>query len=145
MINAASSTAAKQDATWWVRPGLGIVDGRLSIAERDGLRGIPVPPEFANLPPEDAALARESLRIQQMQFGARRTGRSTETGVLRQRIAQLNEQILGYERQIASNIEQQRLIQEELAGMRSLAEKGYAPAQSRLALAICEGQGVDRH
>lgn len=97
------------------------------VAERDNLRGIPVPPEFANLPPEDAALAQESLRIQQMQFGARRTGRSTETGVLRQRIAQLNEQILGYERQIASNIEQQRLIQEELAGMRSLAEKGYAP------------------
>ena len=97
------------------------------IAERDGLRGIPVPPEFADLPPEDAALAQESLRIQQQQFGARRTGRSTETGVLRQRIAQLNEQILGYERQIASNIEQQRLIQEELAGMRSLAEKGFAP------------------
>jgi len=97
------------------------------IAERDGLRGIPVPSEFADLPPEDSVLARESLRIQQLQFGARRTGRSTETGVLRQRIAQLNEQILGYERQIASNIEQQRLIQEELAGMRSLAEKGYAP------------------
>lgn len=97
------------------------------IAERDGLRGIPVPSEFADLPPEDAGLARESLRIQQLQFGARRTGRSTETGVLRQRIAQLNEQILGYERQIASNIEQQRLIQEELAGMRSLAEKGFAP------------------
>ena len=97
------------------------------VAERDGLRGIPVPPEFADLPPEDAALARESLRIQQLQFGARRTGRSTETAVLSQRIAQLNEQIQGYERQIASNIEQQRLIQEELAGMRSLAEKGFAP------------------
>ncbi|MCS6622884.1 HlyD family type I secretion periplasmic adaptor subunit [Roseibacterium beibuensis] len=97
------------------------------IAERDGLRGIPVPAEFADLPPEDGALAQESLRIQQMQFGARRAGRSTETGVLSQRIAQLNEQILGYERQIASNIEQQRLIQEELAGMRSLAEQGYAP------------------
>ena len=97
------------------------------IAERDGLRGIPTPQEFANLPPEDAALARESLRIQQLQFGARRVGRSTETGVLSQRIAQLNEQIRGFERQIAANMEQQRLIQEELTGMRSLAEKGYAP------------------
>lgn len=96
-------------------------------AERDGLRGIPTPPEFADLPPADAALAQESLRIQQQQFGARRTGRSTQTGVLSQRIAQLNEQILGYERQIAANIEQQRLIQEELTGMRSLAEQGYAP------------------
>lgn len=97
------------------------------IAERDGLASIPTPPEFADLPPADAELANESLRIQRMQFGARRTGRSTETGVLRQRIAQLNEQISGYERQIESNIEQQRLIQEELEGMRSLAERGYAP------------------
>ena len=97
------------------------------VAERDGLRSIPMPPEFANLPPEDAALAMESLRIQQLQFRARRTGRSTETGVLGQRIAQLNEQIQGYERQITANLEQQRLIQEELTGMRSLAEKGYAP------------------
>lgn len=97
------------------------------IAERDGLRGVPLPPEFDDLPPADAALARESLRIQQLQFGARRVGRSTETGVLRQRVAQLHEQILGYERQIAANMEQQRLIQEELAGMRSLAEQGYAP------------------
>lgn len=97
------------------------------IAERDRLRAIPTPVEFANLPPEDAELARESLRIQQLQFGARRTGRSTETGVLGQRVAQLNEQIAGYQGQIAANIEQQRLIQEELTGMRSLAEKGYAP------------------
>ena len=97
------------------------------IAERDRLPSIPVPVEFANLTGEDAALARESLRIQQQQFSARRTGRSTETGVLGQRIAQLNEQIEGYQGQIAANIEQQRLIQDELAGMRSLAEKGYAP------------------
>ncbi|RZJ31876.1 MAG: HlyD family type I secretion periplasmic adaptor subunit [Brevundimonas sp.] len=97
------------------------------VAERDRLGGIPMPPEFADLTGEDATLAQESLRIQQLQFGARRTGRSTETGVLSQRIAQLNDQIEGYERQIESNIEQQRLIQEELVGMRGLAEKGYAP------------------
>jgi HlyD family secretion protein len=97
------------------------------IAERDRLGSIPTPPEFANLPAEDMVLARESLRIQQLQFGARRTGRTTETGVLGQRVAQLNEQIAGYEGQIVANIEQQRLIQDELAGMRSLAEKGYAP------------------
>ena len=97
------------------------------IAERDRLRSIPTPAEFANLSAEDTVLALESLRIQQQQFGARRTGRTTETGVLGQRVAQLNEQIAGYEGQIVANMEQQRLIQEELAGMRSLAEKGYAP------------------
>lgn len=97
------------------------------IAERDRLGSIPTPREFANLPAEDQLLARESLRIQQQQFGARRTGRSTETGVLGQRVAQLNEQIAGYEGQIVANVEQQRLIQDELTGMRGLAEKGYAP------------------
>ncbi len=97
------------------------------VAERDRLRSIPTPAEFTNLPAEDLVLARESLRIQQLQFGARRTGRSTETGVLGQRVAQLNEQIAGYEGQIVANVEQQRLIQDELTGMRGLAEKGYAP------------------
>jgi len=96
-------------------------------AERDRLTTVPTPPEFAALEPQDAALAMESLRIQQAQFGARRTGRSTETGVLSQRVAQLNEQIHGYERQLAANAEQQRLIQEELTGMRTLADQGYAP------------------
>lgn len=96
-------------------------------AERDRLPAIPTPPEFADLSGDDLVLARESLRIQKLQFGARRSGRSTETGVLSQRVAQLNEQIAGYERQIAANIEQQRLIQEELTGMRSLADQGYAP------------------
>jgi HlyD family secretion protein len=97
------------------------------VAERDRLPAIPAPAEFANLPPEDRLLAQESLRIQQLQFSARRTGRSTETGVLGQRVAQLNEQIAGYQGQIVANQEQQRLIQDELTGMRSLAEKGYAP------------------
>ncbi|WP_426026909.1 HlyD family type I secretion periplasmic adaptor subunit [Brevundimonas sp. TWP2-3-4b2] len=96
-------------------------------AERDRLGAIPAPPEFAGLTGDDLVLARESLRIQQLQFGARRSGRSTETGVLGQRVAQLDEQIEGYERQIAANVEQQRLIQEELTGMRSLADQGYAP------------------
>jgi HlyD family secretion protein len=97
------------------------------VAERDRLNAIPTPQEFAGLDADDAALAQESLRIQQAQFNARRTGRSTETGVLGQRVNQLNEQIIGYQGQIAANIEQQRLIQEELTGMRSLAAQGYAP------------------
>lgn len=97
------------------------------VAERDGLGGVHSPAEFEALAPDDVALARESLRIQQQQFAARRGGRATENGVLQQRIAQLNNQIGGFEGQIAANREQQRLIQEELAGMRRLAQQGYAP------------------
>ena len=97
------------------------------IAERDRLGGIPMPVEFNGLNAADAALALESLRIQRGQFGARRSGRSTETGVLGQRISQLNEQIIGFQRQIESTNEQKRLIVEELAGTQELAAKGYAP------------------
>ena len=97
------------------------------IAERDGYAAFNPPAEFASLPPEDRALADEAYRLQRLQFRARGAGRSTEMGVLRQRVAQLTDQIGGYTRQIESNREQARLIQEELVGMRSLAAQGYAP------------------
>lgn len=97
------------------------------IAERDGLSSVPTPPEFAALPPADRPLAEEALRLQRLQFSARRSGRGAETGVLGQRIGQLEQQIEGYQRQLAANVEQKRLIDEELTGMRSLAERGYAP------------------
>ena len=42
-------------------------------AERDRLGTIPVPPEFANLPAEDRTLADEAMRLQRLQFGARRS------------------------------------------------------------------------
>ena len=116
------------------------------IAERDRLGAVPVPREFADLPPEDQPLAAEAMRLQRLQFGARGAGRSTERGVLQQRISQLEEQIKGYERQIAANTEQRRLIEEELAGMRSLAAQGYAPmtrvrALERQAAALDGEQG----
>lgn len=97
------------------------------IAERDRLGAVPTPPEFAGLTGPDLALATEALRLQRMQFAARRTGRSTEQGVLGQRIQQLEQQKAGLARQIEASIEQRRLIEDELTGIRALAEKGYAP------------------
>ena len=97
------------------------------IAERDRLNAVPTPEGFADLDEADRALADEALRLQRRQFAARGAGRSTESGVLRQRISQLDDRMEGYERQLASNREQQRLILEELEGMRSLAAQGYAP------------------
>ena len=97
------------------------------IAERDRLGVVPTPPEFASLTGPDLALANEALRLQRLQYSARRTGRSTEQGVLGQRVQQLQQQKEGLARQIEANIEQRRLIIEELEGIRSLAEKGYAP------------------
>lgn len=97
------------------------------IAERDGLADVPVPTEFVGLSSADQALADEAMRLQRSQFRARGTSRSTETGVLGQRAAQLDQQIVGLQEQIASNIEQRRLIGEELEGLRSLAAQGFAP------------------
>jgi HlyD family type I secretion membrane fusion protein len=112
------------------------------IAERDKLAAIPVPAEFAGLSPENQALADEAMRLQRLQYGARSAGRSTEVGVLRQRIGQLQERIQGYKRQIESNIEQRRLIGEELEGLRSLAAQGYAP-QTRVRALERDAAGLD--
>lgn len=112
------------------------------IAERDRLTTIPAPPEFAGLSPENRALADEALRLQRLQYGARSAGRSTEVGVLRQRIGQLEERIGGVRRQIESNIEQRRLIGEELEGLRSLAARGYAP-QTRVRALERDAAGLD--
>ena len=97
------------------------------IAERDGLGAVPTPAEFADLPEADRPLADEALRLQRQQFAARRSGRSTERGVLGQRISQLEQQMSGYQRQLTANAEQRRLIQDELADVRRLADQGYAP------------------
>jgi len=114
------------------------------IAERDGLRAIPVPPEFADLSPEDQLLADEALRLQRLQFGARGTSRATETGVLGQRVAQLNQQILGLERQIASNEAQSRSIQQELQRFYDMDDQ-FKPVNRIAALernaAAIEGEG----
>lgn len=116
------------------------------VAERDRLPALALPEAFASLSPGDQALADEAMRLQRLQFGARSTGRSTEVSVLQQRIGQLEERIGGYQRQIASNVEQQRLIGEELEGLRSLAAQGYAPqnrvrALERTAAALDGEQG----
>lgn len=104
------------------------------IAERDGLPAVPTPAEYQTLTGDDLTLANEALTLQRQQFAARGGSRGNQLGVLGQRIQQLNQQIVGLERQIDSNREQRRLIGEELDGMRSLADRGYAPVNRVRAL-----------
>lgn len=99
---------------------------RLS-AERDGLRSIPIPVEFNGLSEEDAIIAQAAMRTQQQNFSTRSTALSTQGGVLRERVNQLNQQIVGYQRQLEATREQTVLIADELTGIRSLHEQGYAP------------------
>jgi HlyD family secretion protein len=85
------------------------------------------PPEFAAMTGADLEEAQRAMRIQTGQFRARSSTLSTQGGVFNQRKAQLDEEILGMEKQIASYDEQSRLLRDELAGMKELNERGYAP------------------
>ena len=103
-------------------------------AERRRLNSFSAPPEFSKLAPEDVTLATEAMTLQRQQFDARRNAIAAQRGVLGQRIGQLTEQVTGYQRQLDANAEQQRLIGEELDGMRKLAAQGYAPVNRVRAL-----------
>lgn len=95
------------------------------VAEQNRLSSVAEPAEFAAFAPEDRALAAEALRGQRLLFDARRNSLQTQRGVLGQRMRQHSEQINGYSYQMQSNKEQQRLIGEELDGLRQLLPKGF--------------------
>jgi len=103
-------------------------------AERRHVASFAQPTEFAHLAPEDKALAIEAMTLQRQQFDARRNALEAQRGVLGQRVSQLSEQVTGFQRQLDANAEQQRLIGEELDGMRKLAAQGYAPVNRVRAL-----------
>ena len=94
-------------------------------AEMAGLGRIPEPPEFADLPEGDKALAREALQGQRLLFEARRRSLAAEFDVLSQRMRQHAEQIGGYRHQMRANVEQQGLISDEIEGLRELLPKGH--------------------
>lgn len=96
-------------------------------AEQRHAPSVIAPAEFADLRPEDAAIANDALRLQRLQFQARGSSLGEQRSVIRQSERQLNEQIAGYQRQLVANQEQQKLIADELDGVRRLNQQGYAP------------------
>ena len=94
-------------------------------AERSGQPSISTPPEFAQLKPEDKPAAAEALQIQANQMRTRRAVLSAQRGALGERVGQAGSQGQGYARQLTAINEQIRLIEDELNGMRSAAEKGF--------------------
>ncbi|MNQ01494.1 Type I secretion system membrane fusion protein PrsE [compost metagenome] len=101
------------------------------IAERDGLSSLAEPIEFATYSEADQALGREALQGQQRLLQARRDSIQTERAVLSQRMRQHAEQVGGLGRQMSSNLEQQRLLAEELEGLRELLPDGFV-AKNRI-------------
>lgn len=96
------------------------------LAERAGQHDFAPPPEFATLTPEDRAIGDQVMQFQRSEMHARSGAVSAQQSVLGQRASQLVQQQSGYTQQRASLIEQQRLIGEELDGLKKIAEKGFA-------------------
>ena len=96
------------------------------LAERTGQRNFAPPPEFASLSPADREIAAQVMQLQRSEMLARSGSISAQQSVLGQRAQQLVQQQSGYSKQRQALIEQQRLIAEELAGLKTIAEKGFA-------------------
>jgi HlyD family secretion protein len=96
------------------------------LAERTGQRDFAPPPEFATLSGDDRVIANQVLQLQRSEMHARTGAVSAQQSVLGQRASELVQQQSGYTSQRASLIEQQRLIGEELDGLKSIAAKGFA-------------------
>lgn len=96
------------------------------LAERTGQRNFAPPAEFASLSPADREIADQVLQMERSEMIARSGAVSAQQGVLGQRARQLSEQQTGYVKQRQSLQEQQRLIAEELTGLKSIADKGFA-------------------
>jgi HlyD family type I secretion membrane fusion protein len=96
------------------------------MAESVGQRNFAAPPEFATLSPADREIADQVLRMQHSEMGARTNALSAQQSVLGQRAQQLVQQQGGYVQQRAALVEQQRLIGEELEGIKKIADKGFA-------------------
>lgn len=95
-------------------------------------RGQIVPPKaFATLSPEDRDEAALAMRLQQTELQARTSVLSAQRGALGQRVAQSGQQGRGYGEQEVSAAEQLRLIEEQIAALRPVADKGFV-SQTRM-------------
>ncbi|MGH6780905.1 MAG: HlyD family type I secretion periplasmic adaptor subunit [Sphingomonadaceae bacterium] len=113
-------------------------------AEQSGRSMVEVPVEFASLAKGDEPLASRALHLQQVELNARAATLAAQRGALGARAAQSGAQGRGYSSQTASINTQIRLLDEQIAALRPVAEKGFV-SKTRLrelerAKAALEGQ-----
>lgn len=96
-------------------------------AEQAGRSVLPAPAEFAAYAGDDLTDAQAALATAQLELRAQMAANGTRRAVLRSRIDETAQEIQGFQRQAESNREQQKLNDQELAGLRDLAAQGYAP------------------
>ncbi|MBW7850420.1 MAG: HlyD family type I secretion periplasmic adaptor subunit [Rhodospirillales bacterium] len=100
-----------------------ILEARLA-AERDGASAVVLPEELRDA--VERPEVRAAFADQQALFAARRKEFESEITILSERVTQLRHQIRGMQAEQVANREQFRLINEELDGLRELADKGFA-------------------
>ena len=73
-----------------------------------------------------SARAQQALDLQRSQIRARTGAQSSQQSVIVQRSRQLSEQRQGYLAQQRSFQEQQRILEDQLEGLREIEERGFA-------------------
>ncbi len=94
-------------------------------AERDGAAEIEFPEELMRW--STVPRVASTIQDQKSLFAARRRELVSQVEILEQRVVQLRRQIDGLQAEQKANREQVALIADELAGVRALHAKGYAP------------------
>lgn len=92
------------------------------------LTGAPLepPPGFASLEGEDRIEAERAMALQRRELAASETALTDQRVVVAQQGAQLVSRSIGIREQLRAIDAQQRLLEDELRGMRALAVKGFA-------------------
>lgn len=96
------------------------------MAELVGQRAMYEPVSFAHLDPQDRKLADDAMRLQRAVLDAHYTAIGQQRRILQKQAAQLQERRSGLTKQLTSAEKQASLFDDELAGVRALAEQGYA-------------------
>ncbi|HUZ11724.1 MAG TPA: HlyD family type I secretion periplasmic adaptor subunit [Caulobacteraceae bacterium] len=119
--------------------GLQAQEARL-LAEQSGAVAIAWPAQFAALTGNEKAAADQAMKVQQDEFDADAAALAAQKNVLRQRSAEYAQQVDGFRKQIASADTQEKLLADELAGVQTLAAKGFAPLTRVRALERSEAE-----
>lgn len=94
-------------------------------AEQSGSNAIVPPPEFAGLTGQDRLDADRAMRIQATQLRTRSAVLSAQQQVIGERASQASSTGSGYSQQATAIDEQLRILNEELASLREVADKGF--------------------
>lgn len=105
---------------------IGLQAQRARIAAQLGGTAFAEPPAFASLSGEDRAEATRAMALQRRELAAGRSALADQRVVVSQQGVQLRSRDEGLREQLDAITRQRRLLEDELRGMRALAEKGFA-------------------